>query len=193
MLAVIFGGIGIIVLAGCGHNDATERAYKSNVARIDSTNSSTAQAMKAKNDADFLVFASDVGNFDMQAAQLAEKKSNNKEVKDFAAMMIEDHAQLGKSITTLAAQKNVTLPNTLSEGLKNEWNKLDSLAGKKFDKEYIDANVKSGALAIAQFQEVANSNNYSADVQQLASICLPQLRMHEEHADTLQAAKKSSI
>src|ERR1700761_9027634 len=79
-------------------NDAKKETDKANNAAIDSTSANNAQASQAKNDAEFLVYMANVGNFEIGAAKLAEKNSSSKEVKEFAAMMIKDHTELGKTV-----------------------------------------------------------------------------------------------
>jgi putative membrane protein len=194
MKVYVFLAVVVSFAYGCNgsSNNAVKEADRANNERIDSTNGATAQAAQQKNDADFLVFATNVGMFEIEAAKLAGKNSMSKSVKNFAEMMINDRTELGKTVSALAAQKGDSLPSAISPDLQKEWNKLDSLKGKKFDEEYIDANVKGHTDAIARFESVANSSDYSAEVKQLAATALPKLREHKEHAEMLQAGNKKS-
>lgn len=184
----------IIILANsCGNGGGTGGEKQAENATKNTTDTTMgAKAMQAKNDSAFLAFASNVGTFEIQAAKLADEKSKNKGVKDFAALMIKDHTELGNKVTALAAQKGITLPTALNTDLQNEYNKLDSLNGKKFEEEYIDANVKGHTEAISKFEGVANGNDYSPDVKQFASAALPTLREHKEHAEALQQTENGN-
>jgi putative membrane protein len=186
ILIVLFA----LSLGACNNsgNDAKKEAENINDTKIDSSKMNYANENLSKNDADFLVFAADVGSFEIQAGQLAAKNSHDKKVKDFADMMVKDHSAMADQVHTLATQKNVTLPTDLSNPLKDEWTKLDSLKGDKFDKEYADFNVKGHEQAISKFQQVADSSsNYSPDVKQLAMGALPKLKEHKEHSDMLRS------
>jgi putative membrane protein len=178
-------------LAACNNSpgDAVKQAENTNEAKVDSSDLNNANAEQAKNDADFLVFAADVGAFEIEAANIAAKNSQNARVKEFAAMMVKDHTMLGESVKTLAGKKNVTLPTALSNDMQTERNKLDSLKGRNFDKEYCDANVKGHEQAVTEFQKVASgTGSYSAEVTQMANTALPILKEHKQHADMLQSS-----
>ena len=178
------------ILGACNNstNDAKKDAEKVNGNNIDTSKMDYANASVARNDADFLVFAADVGSFEVKAGQLAAANSHDGKVKDFAAMMVKDHTAMGNDVNNLAAKEHVTLPTDLSNPLKAEWNKLDSLKGEKFDKEYADFNVKGHEEAISKFKQVADSgSNYSMDVKQLAIAALPKLQQHKEHSDMLKS------
>jgi putative membrane protein len=138
-------------------------------------------------DSAFLNNAYEVGTFEVKAGKLAEKKSQDAQVKDFAGMMITDHTAMGKDVESLAAQKNITLAAGMGDDLKKEYDKLNGLSGKAFDKEYAAVNVKGHKETIDEFEKAAKDNNDSPAVQQLATSALPKLKAHKDHADTLKA------
>ena len=149
-------------------------------------------AKQMSSDSGFLAFAHEAGTFEIEAAKLAKKKSQNAQVKEFADMMITDHTAMGKDVESLATQKNITLPVGMGYNLKKEWDKLNGLSGKDFDKEYAAANVKGHAEVISKFEMVSKNtdNADSQEVQQLASTALPKLKTHKEHADMLKDSLK---
>jgi len=169
-------------------NGAVSKAQIANDTRIDTLAISPGGILKAENDANFLIFAADVGSFEVQAGKLASHKSHNASVKRFADLMIKDHSAVNLEVDSLAAQKSVTLPTGLSNALKNEFAKLDTLTGKNFDIEYANFNVKGHQKVISRFEAVINStDNYSQALMQLATETLPILKKHLEHADMLQS------
>ena len=180
----------VILFSACNDsgNGPVKQAEASNVASIDSSGVSPAKVDMAQNDANFLVFAADVGAFEVKAGNLASTKSHNLKVKAFAIMMVQDHSSMNKDVASVAAKKNVTLATDLSTSMKEEWAKLDSLKGQKFDDEYANFNVKGHKEVISRFEAVTNStDSYSPEVMQLAATALPTLKEHLQHATTLQA------
>jgi putative membrane protein len=55
------------------------------------------------------------------------REPSNKRVRDFGAMMIEDHSKAGEQLKSLAASKKVTLPKAISEDRQK---KIDELRKK---------------------------------------------------------------
>jgi putative membrane protein len=143
-----------------------------------------------KEDSTFLTNAHEVGTFEVEAAKLAQKKSQDAKVKDFAAMMIADHTTMGKDVESLSAQKNITLPVGMGDDLKKKWDKLNDLTGKAFDKEYADVNVKGHKETIDKFEKAYKNNDNSPEVQQLAATALTKLKAHKDHADMLKDGMK---
>ena len=83
---------------------------------------------------------------DINAGKLAESKSTNKEVKDFAQRMVTDHTGVNKSATDLVTKLKVKPEeNPTSTSLKKSGEdtikKLQGLKGAEFDKAYIDNEV----------------------------------------------------
>lgn len=136
-------------------------------------------------DSSFLAKANQTGLFEIEAGNLAEKKSQNAEVKSFAKMMIDQHTAMGKDVGDVAMAKGITLPTTMSEDDRKEFDKLNALTGAKFDKEYISANVKGHREAIDLFDKTSKNTADSKEVQNLAADGLPKLKLHQDHAKTL--------
>jgi putative membrane protein len=137
-------------------------------------------------DSTFLAKAYNIGTFEIKIAKLANQKSQNAKVKDFANMMIKDHTEMGKNVAALMQKKNYSKPNELPAELKSKWEDLNKLTGKEFDRKYADINAAGHKEAIDMFSAVSNTSN-DADVKKLATDAIPKLKAHEEHATMLQA------
>ena len=85
-------------------------------------------------DSSFLAKAYNIGTFEIKIAKLADKKSQNAKVKDFANMMIKDHTEMGKDVAALIQKKNYNKPTELPEELISKWEDMNKLSGKDFDK-----------------------------------------------------------
>src|SRR5262245_38611118 len=101
-----------------------------------------AMAQGAKpNDAQIAHIAYTAGQIDIDAAQLALKKSKNKEVRAFAEDMVRDHKAVNEKALALVKKLNVTpQDNDTSKGLlkqaKDKQAELQKLSGAAFDKAY---------------------------------------------------------
>jgi putative membrane protein len=161
----------------------------------DTTNHTSPDAMSSSKpspaaDSAFLTTAYQIGKFEIEIGKLARKNSQDAQVREFANMMINDHTAMGKDVEGLAAQKGVTLPAAIGDDLKKKCDKLYSLTGKEFDKEYASINVKGHTDAIDLFTKTSEDKSCSPEVQQLASSALPKLKTHKEHADMLKDHEK---
>ena len=112
----------IILLTACnGGTDSVKDAKEENKEKIDSQvsaqkqiDSTAAAVLPTKEDADFLVNAASGGMLEVQLGELAQTNSRNQRVKNFGAMMVRDHKEGGEKLKTLAASKNITLPDSIS-------------------------------------------------------------------------------
>ena len=148
------------------------------------------QASTAHQDTKFLEKANQ-GNVDeIDLAQLALKKSNNDDVKNFAQRMIHDHTMLMDNMKPFANEAGLQPPSHPSAGTEAEKLKLDVLSGESFDKAYIKAMVQDHSKDLAEFRQEAKSTGYPAfknAVEQGAQVV-------REHLDMVnQIAKKMGV
>ena len=71
--------------------------------------------------------------------------------------MVDDHTKLNEKIAPIAGNMGVTPPTHLNKEDQAEYNKLNSLSGDDFDKEYIAAMVKDHHADLREFRQEANS------------------------------------
>jgi putative membrane protein len=125
---------------------------------------------------------------EISAAQLAQKKTTNADVKNYAALMISEHGANLRQTEKLATQLHVK-PNQQADVaamLKNKGNKefrmLKSFRGVAFDKAYVDAMVMDHAEALGLIDAFYN--------QASNGLLRNQLKMTRNHvADHLQRAR----
>ena len=134
-------------------------------------------------DKKFVMKAASGGMAEVQAAQLAQQKSQDSGVKDFAAKMITDHTAANTQLTTLAGQKGVTVPTALADKDQAEIDKLTKLDGKKFDKMYMKGQVKDHKEMLTLLQKEAKSGK-DADLKAFAEQTIPVVQSHLDMAKT---------
>jgi putative membrane protein len=154
--------------------------------------SGAAQALMSDSPKAFFETAASANMFEIEASKVALEKSKDPELRKFAEMMVKDHTEAGAKLMSLAATKNVTLPNEL---LKRHQMMLDGLkeeaAGKDFDDEYRLKMVASHKEAVSLFDESARESS-DPEVRRFASEMLPKLQMHGGEAQQLRETAKKS-
>ena len=120
------------------------------------------QKSTAHQDTKFLEEANQ-GNVDeIELAQLALKKSQNDDVKNFAQKMIHDHNMLIDNLKPFADEAGKPAPSHPSVATEAEKLKLDMLSGESFDKAYIKAMVEDHHKDLQAFRAEVKSTGYPA-------------------------------
>jgi putative membrane protein len=141
----------------------------------------TAPADLSAADKKFVEKAASAGLAEVQAAQLAQQKSSDPKVKDFAQTMITDHTEINQKLTALAQQKGVTVPTEVDSKDQKQLDKLGKLDGKKFDKAYMKDQVKDHETVLSLLQKEAKSGK-DADLKSLAETTIPTIQKHLDMA-----------
>jgi len=157
--------------------DTKEVAEEKNEAKFENTK---------EDEAKFLV---DVTEFNLEQAELGKLtalKSNNAEVKAFGSMMERMHNENIKDISALAASKQISIPTSLTDDNKDDYNALNKKDIDDFDKQYIDRVVEEHKKAIEHFTDQADKTS-DADSKTWLATQLALLREHLDNAMTLQS------
>ena len=107
------------------------------------------------NDADFVKVASMSNEDEIKAAQDAEAKSSNEDVKKFAQQMIDDHTKAGTELKTLADSKGWTISDNPDVKHMRAMEAMDKMNGTDFDKSYASTAVADHQDAVALFNNTA--------------------------------------
>lgn len=142
-----------------------------------------------KTDADFSVEAANGSMTEIQLAALAKTKAVNKRVKDFAAMMLEDHNKLNAELKRIATAKNITLPEALSNETKNMIDRLNKKEKSDFDRAYMNMMVKDHKKDVAEFKRMAKDSKDPA-LREFVKEALPIL---QKHLDSAKAIDKTFV
>ena len=138
----------------------------------------------SKADKAFVRSAAGGGMMEVQMGQLAAKNAASQEVKDFGNMMVTDHGKANDELKTLAAAKEVKLPEKLGAKQKEKVDKLSKLSGPEFDKKYMQTMVKDHVKDVEKFKKAAK-NVKDTEVNAWASKTLPTLERHLQKAKEL--------
>ena len=139
-------------------------------------------------DLSFLTKAISSNSFEVEAAVLALQKSQNKLVKDFAQMIIEDHTLIGQELEDILQIKKWELirinDKELDQGLKD----LHASNTSSFDATYTTLMRNSHIQNIELFRLAAQQGSDIIDpaIKQFASNALPTLLNHLDHIKQLE-------
>ena len=161
--------------------DSKDVAEAQNKAKFDTTS--------VEDDVQFAIAAADGGLLEIQLGNLALTNASSAEVKKFGQSMIDDHSGANKELATLASQKNITLPQTLSEKNQKYYEDLQQKKGKEFDEAYTDFMVKDHKEDIDEFKKEAKKGN-DKDLQSWAQGKVPVLEHHLMMAQQAQESLK---
>jgi putative membrane protein len=182
------------MIQSCGgaKTDSTDKADSANTAKVDSSKVDTSKAAVItveKGDADFTVAAANGGMAEVALGKLAQTKTKNAKVKEFADMMVMDHGKANDELMALAKGKNITLPTTVSDEKQKEMDELSKKSGADFDKAYVDAMVDGHKKTIDLF-EGESKNGKDADLKAFTDKTLPTIKMHLTHIQGIKDGMK---
>lgn len=145
----------------------------------------TQAAMKAVTPEKFASQAAVISKAEIELGRLAMQRSQDANVRKFAQRMVEDHQAAEAKLEKIAAQENITLPQSLDaehQALKQKLSKLD---GEAFDRAYAMEMEKGHDEAVALFESASQAQQMPSELKQFAASTLPTLKKHQEMAESL--------
>ena len=132
---------------------------------------------------------------DIGFAEIAKKKSTNKDVLEFAQTMINDHNAVINKAVALVTKLNVTPKNNavsqqMTDNAAKTRKMLESKSTKDFDKSYIDNEVAYHKAVISAVETVLIPQTQNAELKELLQQVVPALKTHLSHAEMVQANLK---
>ena len=156
-------------------------------AATDTTRTTNAAMSKTVSPQSFATQAAVIGKAEIELGQLSAEKSQDQNVRDYAARMVKDHKAADAKLKKIAGKQNLQLPDSLDaehEALKT---KLSSLQGAAFDKEYAKAMAKGHDKAVALFEAASQNSQMPSELKEFAAATLPTLKEHDDMAHSLHA------
>jgi putative membrane protein len=163
---------GMLAMVSCGkkaETDSKEIAEDQNEEKFDTT--------RVEDDTEFAVAVADAGMLEVRLGELAQTNGTSAKVKELGKMMVTDHTAANEELKSLATQKNISLPGTLSEKSQKAYDDLAEKRGEDFDKAYADAMVDDHKKVISKFQKEADDGK-DPELKSWASGKLPTLQHH---------------
>ena len=187
-LALALSGL----LIACNNNekgDAVDKADSINRAKrdsdLDDANVNTPPTIKTDQESTlFLVSATNAGIAEVKLGEMGQQKATNAEVKNFAAMMVREHATANEEIKKLSALRNVTLPTTHRDEKQKILDDLSKRSGADFDRRFMRIMVMEHETAIGVFQNASDVVN-DVEVKNFIDSAIAKLRNRLDSAKAI--------
>ena len=128
-------------------------------------------------DRDFLIKAVEANIGEVKLGKLAEKKADDKKVKQFARRMVQDHKKAEKQLKQAMTDKKSVLPTHVDQAAASLYDKLDQESGAQFDRDYMQAMVDDHQRDTSQFQDEMQNGKVDS-LRNYAKETLPTLQQH---------------
>lgn len=145
----------------------------------------SAPAFAASKATEAFITNATIGNkFEIAASDMALARSEDKEVREFAKGMIEDHkANLDMLKRVTPSDADPRDGDKLDAKHQATLDKLQKTSDEQFDSAYIAAQKNAHAEAVALYSSYAKSGD-AKDLKDFAATSLPTLKMHQQHVNS---------
>jgi putative membrane protein len=144
----------------------------------------TQQHTLNSDDQQFMLQAAWAGMAEIRLSQLAGDRAGTDEVREFGQHMIHDHTAANQELKNLASRKGAQVSEELDREHTEAMNRLKSLKGPEFDREYINVMVRDHRKVIAEFEREAQQGE-DEELKRWAGQTLPKLQRHLEMAEDI--------
>lgn len=94
----------------------------------------------------------------IQTSKLAETKSSNQKVKDFALKTVELYNRLNNRLNNISIEYQIKLPAELTSTAKSQIQDLKDIKSSSFDHDYLLQMLKQHNVMIREFNAARNIN-----------------------------------
>jgi putative membrane protein len=135
-------------------------------------------------DTNFILAAAQGGMTEVKLGELAATNGMRDDVKEFGQMMVKDHTAINDNLKALAAQKGVTLPESLDAKHQGMVDKMAALTGPGFDNAYINGMIKAHQKDARAFK-AESAATQDADLKNFLDKSIPVVEAHLQHVTTM--------
>lgn len=128
-------------------------------------------------DRQFLSYAAEDNQAEIQLCLLAEKKAHDPALKAFARLMVNDHVGVESRLAALANGEQLDLPNGNGEEGDKTLSKMQSTQPAGFDNDFLKAQIEDHANDVKKFSNIEKTTQ-NEGVKRFAAETLPILQQH---------------
>jgi putative membrane protein len=121
------------------------------------------------------------GMGEVELSRLAMERGQSTEVKQFARKMVEDHTKANTELGQIADKKGLTAPTQLDDEHQRALDKLSTLSGPEFDKEYMKVMAADHDATVLLFKSESKDGR-DPELKSFAMKKLPVLERHDQLA-----------
>jgi putative membrane protein len=164
--------------------DSAQKVNDSSSKKTDSVSANVAQPPVDNMTTDFAIKAASGGMMEVQLGKIAQEKAVSQRVKNFGAMMVQDHTQANNDLKSRATAQNIALPAVPGAEEQQMIDHLNKKSGKDFDRSYMMMMLEDHKKDIAEFKNVINKCN-NPSIKDFATQSLPILQKHLDSAEAI--------
>lgn len=138
-------------------------------------------------DAKFIRDAAEGNAMEIALAEVAVRKAQNPQVRDYAQRLIRDHEQANNQLQPLAIANGITWPVAITKSDAHTLDKYENMNGHDFDRSVMNHWVKDHREDIKEYDKAAK-HAQDPQVKQYAISTLPTLRDHLSRAEAINSA-----
>jgi len=132
-----------------------------------------------------------VNKAEAESGQLAQKKAENPEVKQFASQMVVDHQRADQKVEKLMTQLKIkpqefTTAQEMRVAAEQSKAKLEQLNGADFDKAFLESQISMHQDVLKTIDTQLLPSAKSAAVKTMVQEMRPKIAAHLRHAEALQ-------
>lgn len=173
-----------LLATACGNQQAEgERADAGTaIAQPDAGGAFAAQAPSAQ---DFAQMAAMSDMFEIESSNIALKKVKSGPVRDFAQMMVADHAKSSQALkeAVTASGQSLAMPASLDATRQSQLAVLNRVDGQDFEREYMNQQMAAHQQALEMLKTYAASGD-TAELRQFAQSTIPAVQKHHDWLET---------
>jgi putative membrane protein len=144
-------------------------------------------------DAEVANVAVTANTIDIDFGKLAQSRTKNEQVKQFATTMVTDHTKVNEQAAALAGRLKVTpkdnaVSQSLLGGAAEARKKMEPLQGADFDRAYMDREVAYHQAVIDALDQVLVPTTENAELKKLLVDVRPAFVAHLDHAKKVRGA-----
>jgi putative membrane protein len=178
----ILGAALLLAVSACEQRNQSVQAARETTT---DTGAKTNKAVLNDTDRKFLDNAVSGNITEQNIGRLVLQRSQNKDVKDYAQMLVDDHTKNLRKVVDLMNQKGLPQAKGLPEVKREALGKLDGLSGLALDQEFVTMMVQEHEKDIAEYRQAMNATQ-DEDVKYYVMHTLPMLQEHLQKAQQLQ-------
>jgi len=171
-MKLLFTCINLVLIIYClplTAQDPVRDAYKKNEEKAD-------RDLIDEEAAEFLVKAAEGRLMKINEGKLAVLKGTTSEVRNYGQLMVKDQATILDEIKKIAGERNITLPNGVSDKKREGQMDLSEEGGRDFDEKFIKMMESSIEQDLRLFEEAGDISD--EDVASLVKEYLPLIQSH---------------
>lgn len=200
-LAIIFSATSVHpqpAPSGSGGSSSMPSSSGASGQSADTSSQSSSQSAGAakggglsKADSNYLRAMANTNLAEIEAGKLAQSKTKNSQVRDYAQHMIDDHTKGLSEVQKVAQAKGVKLPTEPDAKHKEMMKKLSAMSGDQFDRQYMaQGGVRDHRQADAMLKK-AQTQASDPDVKSLAKTMEGTVDQHLKLAEQMSKDMKS--